>query len=114
MELLLEKIKNHEVRKLVNKVRRFIRCHFNAEYLGFYLKKRRGGCLQCGECCSLVYKCPFLIRKGIQKKCLIYHTGRPRQCRLFPIDRFDLSDVNFKCGYFFDYNPASDWKIKHT
>ncbi|MEO0190907.1 MAG: hypothetical protein ABIL18_07995 [candidate division WOR-3 bacterium] len=97
------------MRKLWNKLRRFYICHFRKEMLAYNLKRRRGACLQCGRCCKLVYRCPMLVGNGSTMRCLIYNTGRPQQCRVFPLDHADLADVNFRCGYFFDYSPVSDW-----
>ena len=90
------------ITKLKNKVRRFVICNLKEDYLKEQEAKRRGECLQCGKCCSLVYRCPFL--KGSRENiwCQIYHNGRPKQCIAFPIDEKDLADVNFECGYYFD------------
>lgn len=100
-----------EARKLFNKIKRFFICHFKREVLTSSLKRRRGECLQCGRCCKLVYKCPFLIVGQSTMKCLIYNIGRPEQCRVFPLNTSDLADVNFRCGYFFDNSPLSDWDV---
>jgi hypothetical protein len=100
-----------EFHKLFNKVKRFFICHFKKEVVAYNLKRRRGECLQCGRCCKLVYRCPLLVGEKNTMKCLIYHTGRPQQCRVFPLNTSDLADVDFRCGYFFDYSPVADWDI---
>jgi len=76
-------------------------CHFKRDYLHKSLSARQGDCLQCGKCCELLYRCPALVKRNGMTRCLIYHRGRPVQCRAFPIDIKDLADVNFECGYFF-------------
>jgi len=94
--------------KLTNKFRRLMICHFKRDYLQKSLSVRQGDCLQCGKCCELLYRCPALIKRNGMTRCLIYHRGRPMQCRAFPIDKKDLADVDFKCGYFFSLpNPWS-------
>ena len=65
-------------------------------------KSRYGDCFQCGKCCSLLLKCPFLEGPEWNTKCAIYHKGRPKQCEAFPIDHKDLHDVEFLCGYYFN------------
>ncbi len=100
-----------EARKLFNKVRRFFICHFEKGVVARNLKRRRGACLQCGRCCKLVYRCPLLVENRNTMKCLIYNVGRPAQCRVFPLNPSDLADVNFRCGYYFDYGSISDWDL---
>lgn len=100
-----------EVRKLFNKIRRFFVCHFEKEIIFRNLKRRRGECLQCGRCCKLVYRCPMLVGDAKTMRCLIYNTIRPEQCRVFPLNPSDLADVNFRCGYYFDYSCLSDWDL---
>lgn len=100
-----------EARKLFNKIRRFFVCHFEKEIVTSSLKRRRGECFQCGRCCKLVYRCPLLIGNQSTMKCLIYNTVRPWQCRVFPLNTSDLADVNFRCGYYFDYSCLSDWEL---
>ncbi len=109
MELSDKKRTVSEARKLFNKVRRFFICHFEKEIISRNLKRRRGECLQCGHCCKLVYRCPLLVESQHTMKCLIYNAGRPTQCRVFPLNISDLADVNFRCGYYFDYSSLSDW-----
>jgi Fe-S-cluster containining protein len=55
--------------------------------------------MQCGKCCSLVFRCPFLNREN---QCTIYHKGRPRHCKTFPLDNKDLQDIGGECGYYFE------------
>ncbi|MBI5746610.1 MAG: hypothetical protein HZA13_06395 [Nitrospirae bacterium] len=89
------------VQKIANKIRRYLLCKTGNGYIEKQMAVRLGDCLQCGRCCRLIYRCPFLAGSGSNIRCLIYHKGRPDQCRAFPIDRRDLGDVDFRCGYFF-------------
>lgn len=89
------------LQKIINKIRRYRLCKLNKGYITKQVEMRFGDCLQCGRCCRLTYRCPFLVGLGSHIRCLIYHKGRPEQCRAFPIDNRDLMDVDFRCGYFF-------------
>jgi len=60
---------------------------------------REGACLQCGACCRLVHRCPFLSRDN---RCKIYGASRPGNCTSFPIDERDLREVPAGCGYRFN------------
>jgi len=102
----LSKIKN--TKYLLNKtlllrstVRRYFLCQFSKDYVAEQMDKRRGTCLQCGKCCELSIKCPMLKKKNNEISCRIYHHGRPKACISFPIDKRDLANVNFECGYYF-------------
>jgi hypothetical protein len=65
------------------------------------LTKRQGECNHCGNCCEILFKCPFLIRLDDEtSQCSIYD-DRPNQCDAFPIDEKCLSDVDFDCTYTF-------------
>jgi hypothetical protein len=44
---------------------------------------RTGKCVECGECCRLPFKCPFLREKNGKSKCIIYKF-RPLNCRKYP------------------------------
>ena len=105
MQRNLNKITNRNsatpLKKIANKIRRYLLCKTDKGYITKQMEERFGDCLQCGRCCRLIYRCPFLMGSGSHIKCLIYHKGRPEQCRAFPIDNRDLMDVDFRCGYFF-------------
>ncbi len=91
-----------KTRQLGGKIRRYITCKVNSDYVSSQLRKRRGKCLRCGRCCRLVFKCPFLkTTKDGKTRCTIY-THRSVQCKMFPIDKKDLKEVNFLCGYWFE------------
>ena len=88
--------------KLVaGKVRRFFYVHFRKNYVDGQLAFRQGTCNHCGNCCEILFKCPFLIKlEGDQSFCSIYE-DRPGQCGAFPIDEKCLADVGFDCTYSF-------------
>ncbi|MEI6125793.1 MAG: hypothetical protein WCQ99_04480 [Pseudomonadota bacterium] len=78
-------------------VRRFLLNKFSRKHVMHQISIRKGTCSQCGQCCRLIFRCPFLTGEG---KCFIYTHGRPQQCRTFPIDTRDIAEVN-NCGYYF-------------
>ena len=90
-----------KVRQARGKLRRFFLDKFRMDFIRRRLALRRGECKQCGKCCSLVYRCPFLQKQGDKFVCRIYDI-RPAQCRHFPIDRRDLKEVASICGYWFE------------
>jgi len=62
-------------------------------------KNRYGKCIRCGECCRLVFKCPFLRYKKGRAFCAIYKL-RPWMCRVYP--RTKKEHVTKEtCGYKF-------------
>lgn len=87
-----------KIRNLKGQTRRICYNYLRKRYVTEQLEKREGNCRQCGKCCSLVFRCPFLTREG---KCIIYHKGRPRHCTTFPLDTNDLRDIEGECGYSF-------------
>ena len=78
--------------------RRIILNYFRKGYVEKQLSRRRGKCNQCGKCCELAFRCPFLIES---RKCLIYNLWRPMHCKSFPLDQNDLKEVGGECGYYF-------------
>ena len=94
----------HFVFLLGGVIRRFFTVHFRKDYVARQLQIRRGDCRQCGTCCRLSIGCPMLTK---EKRCLVYRSFRPKECRVFPIDQKDIDDVaacGGACGYSF---PAS-------
>jgi len=87
------------LRNLKGEVRRIYYNYVGKKYVARQLEMRKGNCEQCGKCCSLVFRCPFLNREN---RCMIYHKGRPRHCKTFPLDQRDLNDIGGACGYYFD------------
>jgi hypothetical protein len=70
---------------------------FDKDYTKNKLKKRKGKCKKCGECCR---GCKFLNKKT--KLCKVYKK-RPHLCyKAFPIDKLDQKIWKVKdCGYHF-------------
>jgi hypothetical protein len=91
--------------QLRGKIRRFVQSSVlpgNTERL---LANRRGECDRCGECCKILFKCPFLgTDEQGQYTCKIY-AYRFSQCRLYPLQASDLREVNH-CSYTFVEEPA--------
>jgi hypothetical protein len=84
-------------RVLFDKVRRDIAAWFQPDDAS----TRRGGCMRCGACCKILYRCPFYAERADGTGfCRIYHL-RPRPCQLFPRHPRDLLSVPM-CSYWFD------------
>lgn len=79
-------------------IRRIVINYFRKGYVEEQMSRRRGECNQCGKCCELTLRCPFLTPS---RKCLIYTVCRPRHCKTFPLNREDLEEIEGECGYFF-------------
>lgn len=62
-------------------------------------KKRRGHCSNCGQCCYLPFKCPFLKITGSKSHCSIYKI-RPLNCRKYPRTEKECLTKD-TCGYCF-------------
>lgn len=86
---------------LVGKFRRLYLVNFRKNYVHNQIDRREGACRQCGTCCNLLITCPMLLKKG---HCFVYGLCRPQSCKVFPIDRRDLREVQFynrTCGFHF-------------
>ncbi len=86
----------------IGKIRRFLLVHFRQDYIRQQLTIRAGTCRQCGTCCNLLFTCPMLTKGG---RCFAYGTCRPGACKVFPIDKRDIAEVELcghHCGYSFD------------
>lgn len=81
------------------KLRRIYLTTFRRGYVEKSIRERKGECLQCGRCCRLLFRCPFLSRDN---RCRIYNRKRAMSCVTFPIDARDLADVSGVCGYYFE------------
>lgn len=91
--------------QLRGKVRRFIQVNIIREDTQALLARRKGECNRCGECCKLVFRCPFLGTDADgQYTCRIYEK-RFAQCRMFPLHVEDLREVT-QCSFSFDAQPA--------
>lgn len=60
-------------------------------------KSRKGSCDRCGECCKILFRCPFY---DDATGCTVYDR-RPPSCRLFPMIPADLQEVS-RCSISFD------------
>lgn len=94
---------NKALKLLWGKFRRQFLVHCTPSDVNSALAERQGECLQCANCCRLLFKCPFL---SIDNLCLIYKSSiRPKSCVFFPINVADLEDVRIDsgqiCGYRF-------------
>ena len=92
-------------RQAQGKLRRFVRIRFRSEEVVEALSLRRGDCNRCGACCEILFKCPFLKKHGDGTTTCGIYEDRPRQCRLFPIDRRDLAEVRGTCSFYFIERP---------
>jgi len=62
---------------------------------------RGGGCANCGACCSLPARCPFLKYNAEGRSFCSIHFLRPMNCRKYPRtqEEFITEDT---CGYRFE------------
>lgn len=89
------------IQPIKGKLRRFYLCIFRRDYIKKQVLLRHGECRQCGKCCYLLFKCPFLRHVKGRTYCTIYDGKRPAQCVAFPIDDSDLADVGWTCSHSF-------------
>jgi hypothetical protein len=93
--------------QLRGKARRFVQATLRRPEETEALLARRGGeCNRCGECCKILFRCPFLAtdEEG-QHTCRIYEK-RFAQCRLFPLHAADLRELGGQCSYTFEPEAA--------
>ncbi len=91
-----------QIRLFRGKVRRYALSRFRPTYVDAQLQARRGECNHCGNCCEILFRCPFLLtQEDGSSHCSIYE-NRPGSCSAFPLDDRDLADVDFDCTYTFD------------
>jgi hypothetical protein len=93
-------------RQAQGKLRRFVRINFRKDEVVEALALRRGECNRCGACCEILFKCPFLKKHGDGTTTCGIYQDRPKQCRLFPIERRDLEEVRGTCSYYFIEKPV--------
>ncbi|MEI7904612.1 MAG: hypothetical protein WCI43_04255 [Candidatus Firestonebacteria bacterium] len=70
-------------------------------------KNRAGKCIQCGKCCSLPNKCPFLKVKADGSAHCVIHVIRPLNCRKYPRTKKEHITPE-TCGYTFKENDYTD------
>ena len=93
-------------RQAQGKIRRFVNTNFRKHEMIASLAQRRGECNQCGACCELVFKCPFLKKKPDGTSLCGIYENRPNSCRLFPIEPRDIQEVRGTCSYYFIEEPV--------
>ena len=87
------------------KIRRFLLVRFRRGYVSQQTILRQGECAQCGNCCEILFRCPFLLRLEDETTVCSIYDNRPRQCAAFPVDRRCLADVDFNCNFTFLQAP---------
>lgn len=91
-------------KQAAGKMRRFLLLRFRKFYVTEQIGQRRGECNQCGNCCEILFRCPFLIKNDTGDSLCSIYENRPQQCAAFPINEKCLSEVDFDCSYNFDPN----------
>jgi hypothetical protein len=88
------------------KTRRFVQASVLRQDAAPLLARRRGECNRCGACCKILFRCPFLGTDAEgQYTCRIYER-RFAQCRLYPLHRADLLELEGQCSYTFEAEPS--------
>jgi len=82
------------------KVRRFVQSQFRKDEVDAMVAQRHGDCNRCGECCRILFRCPFLGSDGNGGYACRIYENRFAQCRHFPIQPRDLREVE-NCSYTF-------------
>lgn len=93
-------------RQAAGKVRRLILVHFRKSYVAQQATRLAGECNRCGNCCEILFKCPFLVKQDDGFSVCSIYENRPLQCNAFPIDERCLADVAFDCTFSFEKNSA--------
>ena len=88
------------------KIRRYVLVHFKPDYVRQQKGLRQGECNQCGNCCEILFKCPFLLREEDGAAICSIYDDRPGQCAAFPIDDACLEEVDFDCT--FEFSGSDD------
>ncbi len=89
-------------KQTAGKVRRFLLLRFRKSYATEQIEKRQGECNQCGNCCEILFQCPFLVKNDTDDTYCSIYENRPKQCAAFPVNEKCLSEVDFDCSYSFD------------
>ena len=93
-------------RQAAGKIRRLFLVHFRKSYVAQQATLLAGECNRCGNCCEILFKCPFLVKQDDGFSVCSIYENRPLQCNAFPIDERCLADVGFDCTFSFEKNPA--------
>lgn len=94
-------------RQAQGKTRRLVLTNVRQHEAKSRVARRQGECKRCGECCRILFRCPFLTTddKG-QHRCRIYDR-RFNSCRFFPVQAEDLLEVT-NCGFSFASDSVLD------
>lgn len=92
-------------RQAAGKVRRYTLTRFRKEYVADQLAQRVGECNQCGRCCEILFKCPFLAKVDDGTSYCTIYDNRPGQCGAYQIDERCLAEVDVECTYSFARLP---------
>ncbi|MCE2438255.1 MAG: hypothetical protein J4F39_02395 [Candidatus Latescibacteria bacterium] len=95
-------------RQAAGKVRRLFLVHFRKSYVAEQATLLEGECNRCGNCCEILFKCPFLVKQDDGFSVCSIYENRPLQCNAFPIDERCLADVKFDCTFSFGKTPAPE------
>ena len=90
-----------KARQAAGKVRRFFFSHFRQSYVAEQASRLSGECNRCGNCCEILFRCPFVIKQDDGFSACSIYENRPSQCSAFPIDERCLADVEFDCTFSF-------------
>ena len=95
-------------RQAAGKARRYALTRFRKGYVADQLAQRVGECNQCGRCCEILFKCPFLAKVDDDTSYCTRYENRPGQCGAYPIDERCLAEVDFECTYSFARLPQEE------
>jgi Fe-S-cluster containining protein len=95
-------------RQAAGKVRRYALTRFRKEYVADQMALRVGECNQCGKCCEILFKCPFLAKVDDGTSYCTIYENRPSQCGAYPIDERCLAEVNSDCTFSFAKLPQEE------
>ncbi len=70
------------------------------------LARRQGECDRCGDCCKILFRCPFLTQDADGNSLCRIYEYRFTQCRHYPIQPRDLTEVS-RCSYTFAHADAA-------
>ena len=101
------------VRQAQGKLRRFVSANFRKDEVSASLAQRRGDCNRCGACCEILFKCPFLKKHDDGSTTCGVYANRPDQCRLYPIEPRDMTEVRGSCSFYF-IEPRPKLKSEYT
>jgi len=90
----------HIARQAQGKLRRLVLTNVNKREAESRMAHRQGECDRCGECCKILFQCPFLTsNEEGEHRCRIYGV-RFNSCRFYPMQPEDLKEVDH-CSYTF-------------